>query len=114
MPATSQSIRRCVPLAAVLFLLAGCASVTPIGDLLSNSSKYNGKTVRVKGEVTKSAGLIVAGAYQLKDDTGTLTVVSEGSSPPPQGAKVGVEGVFQALITLGSKSLAVLKEKSRF
>ena len=111
---TLKTVRRSVPLAALLCLLAGCASVTPIGDLLSNSSKYNGKTVRVKGEVTKSAGLIVAGAYQLKDDTGTLTVVSEGSSPPPEGAKVGVRGIFQALITLGSKSLAVLKEQSRF
>ena len=101
-------------LAAILVLLTACASVTPIGDLLSNSSKYNGKTVRVKGEVTKSAGALVAGAYQVKDGTGTLTVVTEGSSPPPEGAKVGVRGVFQALITIGSKSLAVLKEQSRF
>jgi hypothetical protein len=111
---TLGNVRRFVPIAVLLCLLAGCASVTPIGDLLSNSSKYNGKTVRVKGEVTKSAGLVVAGAYQVKDGTGTLTVVSEGSSPPPQGVKVGVKGIFQALITIGSKSLAVLKEQSRF
>jgi uncharacterized protein with beta-barrel porin domain len=112
---TVRHFRRSVPLAAIVLLfLGGCASVTPIGDLLSNSSKYNGKTVRVKGEVTKSAGAIVAGAYQLKDGTGTLTVVSEGSSPPPEGVTVGVKGVFQALITIGSKSLAVLKEQSRF
>jgi hypothetical protein len=109
-----RNVHRFVPIAVLLCLLAGCASVTPIGDLLSNSSKYNGKTVRVKGEVTKSAGAVVAGAYQLKDGTGSLTVVSEGSSPPPQGAKVGVKGIFQALITIGSKSLAVLKEQSRF
>ena len=76
-----EIVRRFVPIAVLVCLLAGCASVTPIGDLLSNSSKYNGKTVRVKGDVTKSAGLVVAGAYQLKDGTGTLTVVTEGSSP---------------------------------
>lgn len=110
-----RSFRPPVPLlAVVLVLLTACASVTPIGDLLSNASKYNGKTVRVKGDVTKSAGALVAGAYQVKDGTGTLTVVTEGSSPPPEGAKVGVRGVFQALITIGSKSLAVLKEQSRF
>jgi hypothetical protein len=114
MSETIQGVRRYLPLAAVLLLLAGCASATPIGELLSNSSKYNGKTVRVKGEVTKSAGLIVAGAFQLKDETGTLTVVSEGNSPPPEGSKIGVQGVFQALVTLGSKSLAILKENSRF
>ena len=36
-----------MPLAALL-LLAGCASVTPIGELLDNSTKYNDKTVRVR------------------------------------------------------------------
>jgi hypothetical protein len=114
MSATPRTVRRLVPLAATLLFLAGCASVTPIGELLSNSSKYNGKTVRVKGEVTKSVGAVVAGAYQIKDDTGALTVVSEGNSPPPEGSKIGVKGIFQSLITLGSKSLAVLKEESRF
>ena len=114
MPAPSRPTVRLVPLVAVLFVLAGCAGVTPLGDLLSNSSKYNGKTVRVKGEVTKSVGAIVAGAYELKDDTGKITVVAEGSNPPPQGAKLGVKGVFQALLTLGTKSLAIIKEQSRF
>lgn len=100
--------------AAVFLLLAGCASVTPIGELLQNSSKYNGKEVRIKGEVKESAGLLGKGAYQVKDNTGTLTVLSETSAPPPTGSTIGVKGVFQALLTLGSKSLAVLKEKSRF
>ena len=95
-------------------LLAGCAGVTPISELLQNSSKYNGKEVRIKGEVKESAGLLGRGAYQVKDKTGTLTVVSETGAPPPTGSTVGVKGVFQALLTFGSKSLAVLKEKSRF
>jgi hypothetical protein len=101
-------------LAGTLFLLASCASVTPIGELLQNSSKYNGKEVRIKGEVKESAGLLGRGAYQVKDETGTLTVISETSAPPPSGSKIGVKGVFQALLTLGSKSLAVLRENSRF
>ena len=101
-------------LAGAIFLLAGCASVTPIGELLQNSSKYNGKEVRIKGEVKESAGLLGKGAYQVKDGTGTLTVISETSAPPPSGSTIGVKGVFQALLTLGSKSLAVLKEHSRF
>jgi hypothetical protein len=100
--------------AGVLLLLAGCASVTPISELLQNSSKYNGKEVRIKGEVKESAGLLGKGAYQVKDGTGTLTVLSETSAPPPTGTTIGVKGVFQALLTFGSKSLAVLKEHSRF
>ena len=117
MPSPALHLPRIVgrtALAGALVLLAGCASVTPIGELLQNSSKYNGKEVRIKGEVKESAGLLGKGAYQVKDGTGTLTVLSEISAPPPSGSKIGVKGVFQALLTLGSKSLAVLREKSRF
>ena len=94
-------------------LLAGCAGITPIGDLLDNPAKYDGKTVRVEGEVRESAGGLGLGAYQVRDKTGTLTVVSESGGPPRRGSKVGVKGRFEALITLGSRSLAVLREESR-
>jgi hypothetical protein len=111
-PFRRAASRACVT--AALVLLAGCAGVTPIGELLQNSSKYNGKTVRIKGEVGESAGLLGRGAYQVKDNTGTLTVVAATAAPPPKGATTGVKGVFQALLTIGSKSLAVLQEQSRF
>jgi hypothetical protein len=101
------------PLAGVLLVLAGCAGVTPIGELLDNPARYDGKTVRVEGEVKESAGGLGLGAYQVRDNTGTLTVVSEKGGPPRSGSKVGVKGRFEALITLGSKSLAVLREESR-
>jgi hypothetical protein len=100
-------------LPAALLILAGCASVTPIGHLLDNPARYDGKTVRIEGEVKESAGGLGVGAYQVKDGTGTITVVSEKAGPPRSGAKIGVKGMFQALITLGTKSLAVLREQSR-
>lgn len=102
-----------VLLAGALLFLAGCAGVTPIGELLDNPAKYDGKTVSVEGEVKESAGGLGLGAYQVRDDTGTLTVVSETGGPPRTGSKVGVKGRFEALITLGSRSLAVLREESR-
>ena len=121
MPSRSTSARAVAPrlpsataLACALVLLAGCAGVTPISELLQNSTKYNGKTVRIKGEVSESAGLLGRGAYQVKDGTGQLTVLSEIGAPPPKGSNIGVKGVFEALLTIGSKSLAVLREQSRF
>ena len=108
-----RAVSRACVLAAVVSL-AACAGVTPIGELLQNSSKYNGKTVRIKGEVGESAGLLGRGAYQVKDNTGSLTVIAATAAPPPKGVTTGVKGVFQALVTLGSKSLAVLQEQSRF
>ena len=114
-PRTARSARPAslVVLASALLLLAGCAGVTPIGELLDNPAKYDGKTVQVKGEVKESAGGLGLGAYQVRDDTGTLTVVSETGGPPRSGSMISVKGTFQALITLGSRSLAVLREESR-
>jgi hypothetical protein len=104
---------RLAPLIAAILILAGCAGVTPIRDLLNDPSEYDGKTVRIKGEVQGAVGGLGVGAYEVKDKTGTLTVVSEDESPPRSGAEVGVTGKFQALLSLGFRSLAVLREESR-
>lgn len=116
MPVTAHRVPRLtslLSLAGTLLLLAGCASVTPIGELLDNPSKYDGKTVQIQGEVKGSAGGLGVGAYEVKDKTGTLPVVSDQGSPPRTGAEIRVKGKFDALITLGSKALAVLREESR-
>jgi hypothetical protein len=102
-----------VPIAGAQHRRAGCAGVTPNGELLDNPARSDGKSVRVAGESTASAGGLGLGAYQVRDKTGTLTVVSEKSGPPRTGSRVGVKGRFEALITLGSRSLAVLREESR-
>jgi hypothetical protein len=49
----------------------------------------------------------------MKDETGSITVLSDKGSPPPSGAKITVKGIFQSLITLGTRSLSVLREQSR-
>jgi hypothetical protein len=112
-PALRSSASR-FSLLGVLFLLSGCAGVTPIRDLLNDPSRYDGKTVRVKGEVKGAVGGLGVGAYEIRDETGRLTVVSDQNDPPRSGATVGVKGKFQALLSLGIKSLAVLREESRF
>jgi hypothetical protein len=98
---------------APLVILAGCAGVTPIRDLLNDPSHHDGKTVRIEGNVKGSVGGLGVGAYEVNDNTGTLTVVSQAESPPRTGSKVEVKGKFQALLSLGFKSLAVLREESR-
>lgn len=100
-------------LAGTLLVLSGCASVTPIGDLLSNPGHYDGKTVNVKGQVQGSEGGLGVGAYELKDNSGQITVLSTTAGPPAKGSTIGVKGKFQSLINIGNKGLAVLREESR-
>jgi hypothetical protein len=107
-----QTLARLAPL-TLLLTLAGCAGVTPIRDLLNDPSHYDGKTVRIEGNVKGAVGGLGVGAYEVRDKTGTLTVVTDQESPPRTGAKVDVKGKFQALLSLGFKSLAVLREESR-
>lgn len=105
-------VPRLIPFIVAL-LVSGCAGVTPIRDLLNDPSKYDGKTVQIEGEVLGSAGGLGVGAYEVRDETGRLTVISDERDPPRSGAKVGVKGKFEALLSLGIKSLAVLREESR-
>lgn len=99
--------------AAGLLLLAACPGAKPIRALLDDPAKYEGKTVRIAGEVRESAGLLGYGVYRVDDGTGTLTVVSKGEGVPRAGARVGVEGTFRSALTVGSHTVAALVEKQR-
>jgi hypothetical protein len=98
--------------AAIAFMACN-EKTTSIKTLLSDPGKYDGQTVRIVGEVQNSIGVLGYGAYELKDGTGTLPVVTEGGGAPSRGAKVAVEGTFRAAYTLGIESRAVVVEKRR-
>jgi hypothetical protein len=93
--------------------LAGCKGAVPIKSLVDDPSRFAGQTVRIAGTVTESVGVLTVGAYKLKDDTGSITVVTKSSGVPRIGAKVGVEGKVKAGFTLGTESLTVFIEDRR-
>lgn len=104
-----------LPAVLAVAALAACASTTRIGKLLDDPGRYDGKTVRVKGEVTESVGALGQGAYRISDGTGTLNVLNRtGTGAPREGARVGIEGVFESVFTFGERSQAVLLERKRF
>jgi uncharacterized protein with beta-barrel porin domain len=107
-----RSIR--VVLAACALVLVGCAGTTRIGTILDDPSEYDGRTVRVEGEVTQTIAVpLVGGTYTVNDGTGTLRVVSDEGGVPREGAEVSVSGIFRALFSLGAESLSVLEERDR-
>ncbi len=97
-----------------LLVLTACPGAKPIRELLDDPSRFDGKTVRIAGEVKESIGALGIGVYQINDGTGTLTVVSKsGNGTPRVGAQVGVEGEFRSAFTLGSLTGAVIIEQKR-
>ena len=99
--------------AVALATMACNEKTTSIQTLLNDPGKYDGKTVRITGDVQQSIGALGYGAYELKDNTATIPVVVEGGGAPSKGATVGVEGTFRAAYTLGVESRAVIIEKRR-
>jgi hypothetical protein len=108
-----MTVRR-AGMSALLMLLvleAGCND-TRIGDLTANPGRYQGKSVTVAGEVTKSFAVLGMGAYQISDGTGSLWVVSTGSGVPSKGIRVEVTGPFQSGVTIQGHSLGNAIEQS--
>jgi len=90
-----------------LLLAAGCAT-TPIRQLLAEPGRYDGQTVRVQGTVTRAAGVLGTGAYELDDGTGTIVVVSRGQGVPAQGARTRVKGTFQSVFSFMGRNIAAI------
>lgn len=111
-------IRHLVPL-LVLSLGLGAASckqdsrVTPVKTLLDDPAQYEGKTVRVAGDVTESIGALGYGGYRLDDGTGKIAIIVQGGGAPRVGAKVVSEGTFRSAYTLGTSTLAAIMESKR-
>lgn len=102
-------------LAAALLAAVGCAGTTKIGDVLSNSSHYEGKEITIKGTVGETVWLAAVdrGTYQLGDGTGTIWVITT-QSPPQKGQSVSTTGKVQAAYSILGRSYGtVLIETKR-
>lgn len=72
---------------ALLLALAGCDYLpfgfTPIGDIVASPGRFEGQTVKVKGEVVQltKLPLLETKSYLLRDKSGEILVVTEGSLP---------------------------------
>lgn len=71
----------------LLLLLAGCdylpVGFTPIGEIVQSPGSFEGKTIKVRGEVTgvTKIPLFEFKSYTLRDDSGEILVLTEGALP---------------------------------
>jgi hypothetical protein len=101
----------CVALLAAFFL-SGCASAVKIGQIKADPTRFRNKTVKVDGRVTNSFGALVAGFYEIEDETGKIYVISRGGVPS-RGVRVNVKGdVLNAFTFMGNSLGTAIQEKS--
>jgi hypothetical protein len=93
--------------------LGGCASTVRISDLMAAPQRYEGKTVRVEGTVTRSAGILGVGGYELNDGTGQIYVVAQGGGVPVQGARTRVKGRFESIFSIAGRTVAAIMQEEQ-
>lgn len=95
-------------LCGIMIASAGCASTVRIGTLLEQPGRYDGRTVRVDGTVSRSAGVLGVGAYEIDDGTGRITVVARGQGVPREGARAQAKGTFRSVFNWAGTSIAAI------
>lgn len=101
-------------------LVTGCGQLarfgigtTPIQQVVDNPPAYTNVTVR--GQVVNTLGILGQGVYELKDDTGSLWVITGERGMPAISSTVTVRGEAAEGITLSGRNFGVtLTEKERF
>ena len=97
----------CALLAAVL--LTACEEAK-ISQIKADPNHYQNKTVVVDGTVTNSFGALIAGVYEVEDETGKIVVISNGGVPT-KGARVAVKGkVMNGVTVMGRNYGTAIRE----
>jgi RecJ-like exonuclease len=104
----ARRARTSIMLGIALLGLSACARATNIRDLLDRPQEFDGRTVRVRGTVTQSVGVLGAGAYEIDDGTGKIYVVAKGQGVPRQGARTTAEGRFESVFSLLGRTIAAI------
>ena len=99
-------------------LLAGCDNspfgFVKIGDITSQPASYEGKEVKVRGEVTDVAKIpfIETMIYTLRDDTGEITVFTFDNLPQVH-QRLAITGKVQSAAIIGGEAFGVRLKESR-
>ena len=108
-------VKRFVPIALAVSLLAGCAlsSHPRVNEIKYNPGRYQNHTVTVDGVVTSSWGvpLVPVKLYKVDDGTGEVTVVAHNGRAPSKGSRVSVRGRVNDFAVFGGSSIGLHLEQ---
>ncbi len=103
-----RRVRTIIVAGVALMSLSACSRAIHIKDLLDRPQEYNGKTVKVKGTVTNSVGVLGTGAFEVDDGTGKIYIVSKGQGVPRSGAKTTAQGRFESVFSILGRTAAAI------
>lgn len=98
-------LRKNVDVKGVEFAL----TTTPINELVNDPREYENKEVSVSGVVTSSFNLGLK-YYTLKDETGTIYVITK-NAVPKEGELIKATGIFNQQFKIGDKQVETITEK---
>jgi hypothetical protein len=101
---------------AFALTLAGCDYLpfgyTPVKEIAAAPANFEGKEVKLKGKVASIIKLMGLQAYTLQDDTGEITVTTQGQLPAT-GDAVALRGVVKSAVIIGGQSLGLRVEETK-
>ena len=103
-----------ITIAVVLGSCFGCEGIfsTPIEKILNNPRGYDGKLVKVNGNVVRSSNLLIIKSFLLRDNTAEINIITN-KILPRSGESVTVKGRVKEAFTIGTHRLIVIIEESK-
>ena len=85
-------------------LLAGCDYMpfgyTHVKDIVAKPAEFEGKEVKLKGRVRSAKSILGIKAYTLREETGEISIVTEGELPK-ENTDVTLKGVVKSTVIFG-------------
>jgi len=114
-PSTHHFAAAALALAASL-TLGGCDYLpfgyNPIKEITAAPAQFEGKEVRIKGQVRDPVQFLGLRAFVLTDETGEITVTTSGSLPAA-GAEAVVKGIVKSAVIVSGKSIGLRVEETQ-
>jgi cytochrome c-type biogenesis protein CcmE len=101
---------------AAALALSGCDYLpfgyTPIKEIAAAPGPFEGKEVRIKGQVRDPIQLLGLRTFVLADETGEITVTTAGALPAA-GSEAAVKGVVKSAVIVSGKSIGLRVEETQ-
>ena len=103
-----------IVMALAAITLAGCDyfGFTPIKEILAAPAHFDGKEVKIQGRVTRVAKVLAMMGYNLRDETGEITVITYGKLPA-ENDEVSIKGKVTSSVIMSGSAIGLRVEETQ-